>query len=183
MNRDRAPSPLAGEGWGEGSRDAAGFGSPELQTGEGGATPHPSASQPPSPARGEGKTRLPAQEVLKERARAMRHEPTEAERTLWLLLRDRRFSGFKFRRQVQIGRYIADFVCPAKRLIVEVDGGQHAESTYDAEHDAWLTAQGFRVRRFWNADILTRPDEVRDTLWHDLEGATIDDEAVHEVKR
>nr|WP_244639219.1 endonuclease domain-containing protein [Bosea sp. ANAM02] len=113
----------------------------------------------------------------------MRHEPTEAERTLWLLLRDRRFSGFKFRRQVQIGRYIADFVCPAKRLIVEVDGGQHAESTYDAEHDAWLTAQGFRVRRFWNADILTRPDEVRDTLWHDLEGATIDDEAVHEVKR
>jgi very-short-patch-repair endonuclease len=74
---------------------------------------------------------------------------------------------------VQIGRYIVDFVCPAKRLIVEVDGGQHAESAYDEARDAWLIAQGFRVRRFWNADISLRPDEVRDTLWHDLDGATV----------
>ena len=100
----------------------------------------------------------------------MRREPTEAERKLWHLLRDRRFSGFKFRRQVQVGRYIVDFICPAKRLIVEADGGQHAESAYDAVRDAWLKAQGFRIRRFWNADILARPDEVCDTLWHDLEG-------------
>jgi len=113
----------------------------------------------------------------------MRNEPTEAERKLWLLLRDRRFSGFKFRRQVQIGRYIVDFACPAKRVIVEADGGQHAENGYDAERDAWLTAQGFRIRRFWNAEISTRPDEVRDTLWHDLEGATIHDEDIQEVKR
>ena len=183
MNRDLAPSPLAGEGWGEGSRDAAGLGAFEMQTGEGGTTPHPSASQPPSPARGEGKTRLPTQAILRERARSMRHEPTEAERKLWHLLRDRRFSGFKFRRQVQIGRYIADFVCPAKRLIVEVDGGQHAESIYDTERDAWLGAQGFRVCRFWNADILMRPDEVCDTLWHELEGATIHDDDAQEVKR
>ena len=173
MNRDLAPSPLAGEGWGEGSRDAADFGSPELQTGEGGATPHPSASQPPSPARGEGQPRSPTRELLKERARAMRHEPTEAERKLWHLLRDRRSSGFKFRRQVQIGRYIVDFVCPAKRLIVEADGGQHAENAYDAERDVWLVAEGFRIRRFWNADILARPDEVSDTLWNDLDGATL----------
>lgn len=105
----------------------------------------------------------------------MRREPTEAERKLWHLLRDRRFSGFKFRRQVHVGRYIVDFVCPAKRLIVEADGGQHAESAYDEVRDAWLKAQGFRIRRFWNADILNRPDEVCDTLWHDLEGATIHD--------
>ena len=183
MIRDLAPSPLAGEGWGEGARDAASLDAFEMQIGEGGATPHPSASQPPSPARGEGKTRLPVREVLKERARAMRNEPTEAERKLWLLLRDRRFSGFKFRRQVQIGRYIVDFACPAKRVIVEADGGQHAENGYDAERDAWLTAQGFRIRRFWNAEISTRPDEVRDTLWHDLEGATIHDEDIQEVKR
>jgi very-short-patch-repair endonuclease len=182
MSRDLAPSPLAGEGWGEGSRDATGLGAFETHTGEGGATPHPTAAQPPSPARGEGKTRSPVREVLRERARAMRHEPTDAERKLWLLLRDRRFSGFKFRRQVQVGRYIADFVCPAKRLIVEVDGGHHAESTYDLERDAWLTAEGFRVRRFWNADILMRPDEVRDTLWHDLEGATIQDDDISEMK-
>ncbi len=173
MIRDRAPSPPAGEGWGEGSRDAACFDAFETQTGKAGATPHPSASQPPSPAGGEGDTRQPLREALRGRSRTMRTDPTEAERRLWHLLRDRRFSGFKFRRQVQIGRYIVDFVCPAKRLIVEADGGQHAESAHDAERDAWLTAQGFRIRRFWNADILIRPEEVRDTLWHDLDGSTI----------
>jgi len=127
--------------------------------------------------------RQATREVLRGRARTMRKEPTEAERKLWLLVRDRRFSGFKFRRQVQIGRYIVDFVCPAKRLIVEADGGQHAESAYDAERDVWLAAQGFRIRRFWNADILARPDQVRDTLWHDLEGATIHELDAGEVKR
>ncbi|HEY5796414.1 MAG TPA: DUF559 domain-containing protein [Bosea sp. (in: a-proteobacteria)] len=107
---------------------------------------------------------------MKGRARAMRKEPTDAERKLWYLMRDRRFSGFKFRRQVAIGRYIADFVCLERRLIVEADGGQHAESAYDADRDAWLRAQGFRIRSFWNTDILQRPDEVTDTLWHDLDG-------------
>lgn len=102
----------------------------------------------------------------------MRREPTEAERKLWHLLRDRRFSGFKFRRQVQIGPYIVDFVCPAKRLVVEADGGQHAENGYDERRDIWLKAQGFRIRRFWNDDILHRRDEIGDTLWHDLDGAT-----------
>lgn len=120
-------------------------------------------------------------EVLRARSRAMRQEPTDAERKLWHLLRDRRFSGFKFRRQVQIGSYIVDFVCPAKRLIVEADGGQHAENVYDARRDAWLNTQGFRIRRFWNADILLRPDEVRDTLWRDLEGNTIPDDTSAEV--
>ena len=127
--------------------------------------------------------RQPLRDVLRARARTMRKEPTEAELRLWHLLRDRRFSGFKFRRQVQIGRYVVDFVCPAKRLIVEADGGQHAENAYDAERDVWLAAQGFRIRRFWNAEILSRPDEVRDTLWHDLEGATIHEEETREVKR
>jgi len=98
----------------------------------------------------------------------MRRGPTDAEQKLWLLLRGRRFNDFKFRRQVRIGRYIADFVCLERRLIVEADGGQHAESSYDAERDAWLVAQGFRVRRFWNADILQRPDEVAETIWTDL---------------
>ncbi len=98
----------------------------------------------------------------------MRRAPTEAERKLWYLLRDRRFSGFEFRRQVAIGRYIVDFACLDRRLIVEADGGQHAESAYDAERDTWLTAQGFRIRRFWNADILQKPSEIIDTLWADL---------------
>jgi very-short-patch-repair endonuclease len=66
--------------------------------------------------------------LLKDRARQMRREPTEAERRMWRLLRDRRLGGFKFRRQEQLGRYIVDFVCFEQKLIVELDGSQHADS-------------------------------------------------------
>ena len=99
----------------------------------------------------------------------MRAEATPAERKLWLLLRSRRFSGYKFRRQVPLGPYILDFVCFERRLIVEADGSQHAECSSDATRDAWLAEEGFHVRRFWNADILLRPREVGDTIWADLE--------------
>ncbi|MBX9907437.1 MAG: endonuclease domain-containing protein [Beijerinckiaceae bacterium] len=133
-----------------------------------GPTPHPAAARPPSPARGEGEPAPTLGEILKARSRAMRREPTDAEQKLWLLLRGRRFNDFKFRRQVRIGRYIADFVCLERRLIIEADGGQHADNAYDEERDAWLVAQGFRVRRFWNTDILQRPDEVAETIWADL---------------
>ena len=109
-------------------------------------------------------------ETLRTFAKRMRREPTDAERTLWLILRARRFSGFKFRRQVPLGPYIADFVCFDARLIVEADGSQHADNARDRERDAWFVAQGFRVRRFWNADILARPGEVAETPWHDLAG-------------
>ncbi len=105
---------------------------------------------------------------LRVHARAMRRAPIDAERALWRLLRDRRFSGYKFRRQTPIGPFIADFVCFEARLIVEADGSQHAESPRDDRRDAWLRAQGYRIRRFWNADILTQPTMVADTLWHDL---------------
>jgi very-short-patch-repair endonuclease len=101
-------------------------------------------------------------------ARAMRKAPTEPEAALWRLLRNRRFSGYKFRRQVPLGGYIADFVCFDARLIVEADGSQHAESTRDRSRDAWFQANGFRSRRFWNADILHRREQVAETLWHDL---------------
>jgi very-short-patch-repair endonuclease len=179
MNRDTAPSPLAGEGRGEGARDAAATSAANAPSVNVTTPPHPTAARPPSPARGEGEVAACAWEegqdaptlrqVLKGRARAMRKEPTETERKLRHLVRDRRFSGFKFRRQVPIGRYIVDIVCLEKRLIVEADGGQHAENKNDLVRDAWLRAQGFRIRRFWNADILQRPDELRDTLWHDLD--------------
>ncbi|TAD84519.1 MAG: endonuclease domain-containing protein [Sphingomonadales bacterium] len=93
-------------------------------------------------------------------AKRMRHEPTEAEAKLWSMLRGQRLGGLKFKRQEQLGDYIADFVCFGARLIVEADGGQHAESKGDAVRDAWLTAQGFRVLRFWNNDVLGNPDGV-----------------------
>ena len=124
---------------------------------------------PPSPARGEGNRQARANAEF---ARTMRKEPTDAERTLWHLLRGRRFSGFKFRRQAPIGPYIADFVCFEARLIVEADGSQHAESAVDAERDAWFAKEGFRVRRFWNAEILAQREVIEDTLWHDLADAS-----------
>ena len=94
------------------------------------------------------------------RARRMRHAPTDAERELWIVLRDRRLEDAKFRRQVPIGPYIVDFVCQGAKLIVEADGGQHSESGSDAFRDAWLTRGGYRVARYWNNEILTNPEGV-----------------------
>ena len=82
-------------------------------------------------------------------ARSMRSAPTEAEERLWHELRDRRLDGIKFRRQVPIGKYIADFVCLDAKLVIEVDGSQHAESGQDSARDAELRRGGFRVLRFW----------------------------------
>lgn len=99
------------------------------------------------------------------RARALRRDMTEAERTLWFLLRSRRFSGFKFRRQVPIDPYVADFLCFERKIVVECDGSQHADSAHDARRDAWFAARGFRTLRFWNHDVLRNRDVVADTLF------------------
>jgi very-short-patch-repair endonuclease len=91
-------------------------------------------------------------------ARKLRKEMTEAEWKLWHALRSRRLDGYKFRRQVPIGTYIADFVCQECKLIVELDGSQHANSPYDIKRDAWLGLRGYRVLRFWNIDIFEALD-------------------------
>ena len=91
-------------------------------------------------------------------ARKLRTRMTEAEGKLWAALRARRFDHYKFRRQVPIGRYIVDFVCFERRLVIEVDGSQHEASQHDVLRDAWLSKQGFRVMRFWNADVLQAMD-------------------------
>lgn len=88
---------------------------------------------------------------------------------MWQLLRNRRFAKFKFRRQVPIDRYIVDFVCFEVRLIIELDGSQHAGSVRDAQRDAYLAAQGFRTLRIWNTDILARPGQVMDVVWAGVE--------------
>ena len=93
-------------------------------------------------------------------AKRLRRAPSWNERVLWKLLRDRKLERLKFRRQVPIGRYIADFVCLQRRLIVEADGPHHEDNLHDLERDAWLVSQGFRVIRFPNAEIETRPDNV-----------------------
>jgi very-short-patch-repair endonuclease len=120
----------------------------------------------PSPPAGEGCTqRAPFEgettaSAPLNRARDLRHNMTDAEHTLWRILRNRQFVGIKFRRRVFVGPYIADFLCFEARLIVEADGGQHAESRHDAVRDAWFATQGFRVLRFWNNDILQNPEGV-----------------------
>ena len=89
----------------------------------------------------------------------MRKVPAATERLFWDLLRDRRLEGLKFRRQVPLGPYIADFVCYRHRLIVEADGPDH-DAGRDAVRDAWLGSQGFRVLRFPNADVIAKRDDV-----------------------
>ena len=99
------------------------------------------------------------------RARALRKNPTDVEKLLWRQLRMWQLEGHKFRRQQPIGKYIVDFVCFEKRVIVEVDGGQHAEQKeYDAERDAWLRAEGFKVLRFWNNEVLKSIEVIKDEI-------------------
>ena len=97
-------------------------------------------------------------------ARQLRRRQTDAERRLWAELRDRRFLGLKFRRQVPCGIYVLDFYCHDRRLAVELDGGQHLNSAHDRERDAWLAGQGIRVLRYWNHDVLVRADAVLEAL-------------------
>ena len=125
----------------------------------------------PSPLAGEGKlSRSDSRErgrrlsELRRRAKAMRSDSTDAEHRLWQLVRAHRFSGHKFRRQVPIDFYIADVVCLAERLILELDGGQHAASTSDAKRDAYLRSQGFRVLRIWNNDLFTNEEGVAELI-------------------
>ena len=97
-------------------------------------------------------------------ARRMRKSPAVTEDLLWELLRDRRLDGIKFRRQVPVGRYIADFVCFRHRLIVEADGPFHEDSFSDAQRDEWLVGRGFHVLRFKNADVWERREQVIDAV-------------------
>ena len=99
-------------------------------------------------------------------ARTMRAAPTEAERKLWWHLRHRlRKPGSHFRRQVQIGRYIADFVYHESKIVIEVDGGQHgAQVDRDAERTRFFEEEGYRVLRFWNNDVLMNTDAVLEAI-------------------
>ena len=108
-----------------------------------------------APGGGEGRVRGAACEDRKPYARRLRRAQTDAERRMWMLPRDRRLSGFKFRRLHTIGAYIADFCCPEADLIIEIDGGHHASNrNADATRSRVLKVQGYRVLRFWNDEVL-----------------------------
>ena len=101
-------------------------------------------------------------------AKAMRHIATDAEKKLWRLLRSRQLDEVKFRRQAPIADYIVDFACHEKRLVVEVDGGQHADNAKDVERDWRLAAAVYRVLRFWNNDVLGNPNGVLEAIVAEL---------------
>ncbi len=103
-------------------------------------------------------------------ARRLRRDQTDAERVLWFRLRDRRLSGWKFRRQVPIDRYIVDFCCAETKLVVELDGGQHDQDrARDEVRTGLLEAKGYRVLRFWNNDVLSNSDGVLTSILGNLE--------------
>ena len=100
---------------------------------------------------------------LRRYARELRRNMTKAERRLWRRLRGEQL-GVKFRRQQPIGRYIVDFVCLERRLVVEVDGGQHDGSEYDRERDEWLEREGYRVVRFWDNEVMKEIEGVMEEI-------------------
>ncbi|MDO9449102.1 MAG: endonuclease domain-containing protein [Rugosibacter sp.] len=100
----------------------------------------------------------------REFAKHLRHRMTESETKLWRHLRAHRLNGEKFRRQQPMGPYIVDFVHFGARLIVEADGGQHNDALRDESRDAWLRAQGFKVLRFWNNEIMSNLEGVLETV-------------------
>jgi very-short-patch-repair endonuclease len=106
----------------------------------------------------------PTSKRIRDFAKKMRREPTDAEAAMWRLLRDRGFAAFKFRRQVPFQDYILDFVCFEHRFVIEIDGSQHASSDRDTVRDAVLAAQGFRTARYWNNDVLQRPIAVLEDI-------------------
>jgi very-short-patch-repair endonuclease len=117
--------------------------------------------------------RLIKSERTLERARRLRREMSDEERILWMLLRDRRFAGFKFRRQVALGDYVADFVCFERNLIVELDGSQHAapeQAAFDAKRTEALESAGFRVLRIWTSDLFKEREGVFETILNALRG-------------
>ena len=94
------------------------------------------------------------------RAQRLRNGATDSERRLWQQLRNRQLEGFKFSRQMPVGKFVCDFMCRERRLVIELDGGQHAESARDDERTAFLEAAGYQVIRFWNNDVLENMEGV-----------------------
>ena len=103
------------------------------------------------------------------RARQLRNEPTETERHLWRFLRLQQLGGFRFRRQVPIGRYIADFACIEAKLVLELDGSQHQGNSHDVQRDREITQMGFRILRFWNNQVLQETQAVLEEILRALE--------------
>src|SRR3989344_6914729 len=99
------------------------------------------------------------------RAKKLRQVMTEAEKRMWYRLRAHRLLGFKFKRQKPVGPYVVDFACPALKLVIEIDGGQHSdEADYDRARNAWLRKHGYTVLRFWNNEVMENLEGVLEAI-------------------
>ena len=102
------------------------------------------------------------------RARSLRQQMPEAQRRMWRLLRDRRFAGYKFRREHPLGRYTLDFYCAEAKLSLELDGRQHGfpgQRQRDEEKENYLLSRGIITKRFWNSQVRREPELVKENLW------------------
>jgi len=116
---------------------------------------------------------------LLDNAKSLRSNLTDAEQKLWYHLRAHRFMGRKFKRQKPMGRYVVDFVCLEEKLIVELDGGQHAENVeYDHVRDSWLRSEGYTVLRFWNNELMNEMEGVLERIRLTLSNEAIPSEAL-----
>jgi len=116
------------------------------------------------------------------RARELRHGDNQAEATLWSELKAKKLGGYKFVRQMPIGPYFADFACRSHKLIVELDGSQHAGNSYDTQRDEFMRGEGFSVLRFWNFDALKSTRSVCETILAALEGRLAEDVAAPDLR-
>jgi very-short-patch-repair endonuclease len=115
-----------------------------------------------------------AHRIMVLRARSLRRNATDAEKLLWSALRNRRLEGIRFRRQVVIGRYVADFCCANPKLVIELDGIQHeAQRSYDDARTRDLEDAGYRVLRFWNGDVLAHLASVLEMIAEEVRGHAV----------
>ena len=115
-----------------------------------------------------------SRDIRRAAAKKLRANTTPHERILWRALKKLPIEGTHFRRQAPIGRYVVDFFCPAKRLIIELDGGHHnddATAARDSERQAWLEQEGYRVIRFWNSDVASDLMAVMERIYVEVHGA------------
>ncbi|MER9900964.1 DUF559 domain-containing protein [Mesorhizobium sp. M0130] len=116
------------------------------------------------------------------RARKLRQAGNQAEALLWLELKARKLGGYRFTRQFSIGAFFADFVCRENWLVVEVDGQQHAGSSYDRRRDDFMRAQGYSILRLWNHDVLKHRTSVCETILAALDGRLAGNIAVSDLR-
>ncbi|MBZ9676077.1 DUF559 domain-containing protein [Mesorhizobium sp. ES1-1] len=116
------------------------------------------------------------------RARNLRKSGNQAEALLWLELKTRKLGGYRFARQFSIGPFFADFCCREKWLVVEIDGSQHAGSSYDRRRDGFMRAQGYSILRVWTQDVLTHRTSVCETILAALDGRLAENVATSDLR-